>query len=97
MVALSVVRIYMNTKLEWHSLRLRLEALKETVAEEIRSYPLPIAACDTHFNRLLELRSLLPKDLARLNLAENDQSISIEDFIRSLPCEAALSEFLPES
>ena len=68
MVALSVVRIYMNTKLEWHSLRLRLEALKETVAEEIRSYPLPIAACDTHFNRLLELRSLLPKDLEQTPL-----------------------------
>lgn len=86
----------MNTELEWHSLRLRLEALKETVAEEIRSYPLPIPECDAHFNRLLELRRLLPQEIARLNLAANDQLITIEDFTRSLPCEATLSEFLPE-
>ena len=87
----------MNTELEWHSLRLRLEALKEAVAEEIRSYPPPIPACDAQFNRLLELRRLLPQELARLDLAANDQSITIEDFIRSLPCEATLSEILPES
>ena len=87
----------MNTELDWHSLRLRLEALKETVAEEIRRYPPPIAACDADFNRLLELRSVLPRDLARLTLAATDPSITIEDFIRSLPCEAAVSECLPES
>ena len=87
----------MNTDLEWQSLRLRLEALKKTVAEEIRSYPPPIPACDAHFNRLLELRRSLPRELARLDLAADDQSITIEDFIRSLPSAAALSEFLPES
>ncbi len=87
----------MNTELEWHSFRLRLEALKDTVAEEIRSYPPPIPACDAQFNRLLELRRLLPQDLARLDRAANDKSITIEDFIRSSPCEAALSALLPES
>ncbi len=81
----------MNTESEWRSLRLRLEALKETVAEELRSYPPPIPACDGQFNRLLELRRLLPRELARLDLAANDKSITIEDFIRSSPCEAALS------
>ncbi len=87
----------MTTELEWHSFRLRLEALKETVAEEIRSYPPPIPACDAQFNRLLELRRLLPWELARLDLAASDRSIAIEDFIRSLPREATVSESLPES
>ncbi len=81
----------MNNELEWRSLRLRLEALKETVAEELRSYPPPIPACDVQFDRLLELRRLLPRELARLDLAANDKSITIEDFIRSSPCEPALS------
>ncbi len=87
----------MNTESEWRSLRRRLEALKETVAEELRSYPPPITACDDQFNRLLELRRLLPRELARLDRAANDKSITIEDFIRSSPCEAALSALLPES
>ncbi len=87
----------MNSELEWHSLRLRLEALKETVAEEIRSYPSPIPACDAQFNHLLDLRRLLPQELARLDLAANDPSITIENFIRSLPSEAASSVFLPKS
>ncbi len=85
----------MNTESEWRSLRLRLEALKETVGEELRSYPPPVPACDGQFNRLLELRRLLPRELARLDLAANDESITIEDFIRSSPCEAALSALLP--
>lgn len=74
-----------KTELEWNSLRRRLEALRNTVAEEIRSYPSPIPACDARFNHLLDLRRSLPKELARLNLAANDPSITIEDFIRSLP------------
>ncbi len=84
----------MNTELEWRSLRLRLEALKETVARELRSYPPPIPACDAQFNRLLELRRLLPRELARLDLAAKDKSITIEEFIGSSPCEAALSALL---
>ena len=86
----------MNTQSEWRSLRLRLEALKETVAEELRSYPPPITACDDQFDRLLELRRLLPRELARLDLAANDKSITIEDFIRSSPCEAVLSASIHE-
>ena len=87
----------MNTELEWHSFRLRVEALKKTVAEEIRSYPPPIPACDAQFDRFLELRRFLPQELARLDLAAIDKSITIEEFIRSSPCEAALSALLPES
>lgn len=85
----------MNTESEWRSLRLRLEALKETVAGELRSYPPPVTACDDQFNRLLELRRLLPRELARLDLAANDESITIEDFIRSSPCETASSASRP--
>lgn len=83
----------MTTALEWHSLRLRLEAVKKSVAEEIRGYPPPIPACDEQFNHLLELRRLLPRELARLVLAANDESITIEDFIRASTCEAALSAY----
>ena len=85
----------MNAESEWRSLRLRLEALKGSVAGELRGYPPPIPACDDQFNRLLELRRLLPRELARLVLAANDKSITIEDFIRSSPCEAALSASHP--
>jgi hypothetical protein len=70
--------------------------LKESVTEEIRGYPPPIPACDAQFNRLLELRQLLPRELARLDLAADDPSITIEEFIRSSPGAAALSEFPPE-
>ncbi len=85
----------MNTELEWRSLRLRLEALKEAVAQELRSYPPPVPACDLQFNRLLELRRLLPRELARLDRAAKEKSITIEDFVRSSPCETALSALLP--
>ena len=87
----------MNTESGWHSLRRRIDALNKTVAAEIRSYPPPIPACDAQFNRLLELRRLLPQELARLDRAANDNSITIEDFIRSSPCEVALSALLSES
>jgi hypothetical protein len=87
----------MSKDLDWRSLRLRLEALKTSVVEEIRGYPPPIPACDAQFNRLLELRQLLPQELARLDLAANDKSIAIEDFIRSSPCETELSSMRSES
>jgi hypothetical protein len=96
-IALPVVGFDMSSDLEWRSLRLRLEALKETVAEEIRGYPPSITACDTHFNYLLELRRSLPRELARLDIATGDRSITIEDFIRNSPNATALAEFLPES
>ena len=86
----------MSTELEWQSLRRRLEALSDSVAVEIRSYPPPIPACDAQFNRLLELRRVLPQELARLDLAAHDRSITIEDFIRASPCQAELSEARPE-
>ena len=86
----------MTSATEWRSLRLRLEALKESVEAEIRSYPPPIPACDAQYNHLLELRRLLPQELRRLERAAETQSGTIDDFIRSSPCQEALSELRPE-
>jgi hypothetical protein len=79
-----------SEELEWHALQMRLEALKNAVTEEIRNYPPPIPACDAHFNHLLELRRELSRGLARLDLAAKDKSITVEDFVRSLPSEAVV-------
>ena len=81
----------MSTELDWSGVRHRLQALMREVAEQIRTYPAPIPACDAQFNRLLELRRLLPEELARLDAAARDPFTSIEDFIGSSPCGAELS------
>ena len=73
-------------------MRRRLESLKDSVTEEIQNYPPPIPACDAQFNRLLELRRLLPRELDRLESAASDGSLSIEDFLGSSPCQEALSK-----
>lgn len=80
----------MSTESEWRTLRRRLEAKQQSVAEEIHSYPPPIPACDAQFNHLLEQRRVLGRELARLDLAAKDQAIAITDFIRSSPYEEAL-------
>ena len=87
----------MNTEADWHSLRLRLEALQHSVADEIRGYPTPIPACDAQFNHLLELRGLLPGELARLDRTAQDGSATPGDFILSSPCAVALSGSSVES
>lgn len=81
----------MSTKLEWNSLRRRLEALAGEVAAEIRTYPFPITACDAQFNHLLELRRLLPQELQRLETLAADPGSSVDDFLRTSPCAAAFS------
>ena len=80
----------MSTEAEWGSLKGRLEASKQALAEEIRRYPPPIPACDAQYNHLLEQRQLLTQELARLDVAAQDQTITISDFIRSSPCDARL-------
>jgi hypothetical protein len=75
----------------WAMLRATLEALQRSVAEEIRAYPFPIPACDAQFNRLLELRRLLPEELARLDIASSDPGASIEVFVRTSPCGAEIA------
>ena len=84
----------MSSITEWQSFRLRVESLVESVSEQIQNYPPPIPACDAQFNHLLELRQTLPQELARLKLVATDNSMSIDDFIHSSPCEDALSKLL---
>ena len=81
----------MSSELDWSGVRERLQALMREVAEEIRTYPAPIPACDAQFNRLLELRRLLPEELARLDAAARDPAATVDAFIRASPCGAELS------
>jgi hypothetical protein len=81
----------MSTDLDWTALHRRLLALMREVAEEIRTYPAPIPACDAQFNRLLELRRLLPEELARLEAAARDPAVGVEAFLRASPCCTELS------
>ena len=81
----------MSADLDWPGVRRRLLALMREVAEEIRAYPAPIPACDAQFNHLLELRRLLPGELARLEAAACDPAASVEAFVCASPCRAELS------
>lgn len=76
----------------WDAIRERLEAQRRPVQEEIRRYPPPIPACDAHFNHLLDRRSLLSRELVRLETARaeaKDTGIgraALEEFVRTSPC-----------
>jgi hypothetical protein len=80
----------MSTKLDWSDTRRRLLTLMREVGAEISAYPRPITACDAQFNHLLELRRMLPGEVARLEAAAADPSASVEAFIRGSPCRDAL-------
>ncbi|HEX9810133.1 MAG TPA: hypothetical protein VGC25_11130 [Alphaproteobacteria bacterium] len=77
---------------DWAALRLRLETLMAAVEAEIRDYPPPIPACDAQFNHLLELRRLIPAELARLEAAAADGFLTVDAFILTSPCKAQLAE-----
>jgi len=72
----------------WDRLKRHLESKRRPIQEEIRRYPPPIPACDAHFNHLLEQRSLLSRELVRLEAAcrHGDPDAAIADFLRSSPC-----------
>ncbi len=72
----------------WDAVRRYLESKRRPVQEEIRRYPPPIPACDAHFNHLLEQRSLLSRELVRLEAAcrESDSEAAVAAFVRSSPC-----------
>lgn len=84
----------MASRSDWDRLRLGMDLLSQAVAKEILRYPAPIPACDTQFNHLLELRQLLPMELARLDIALETQSVSVAEFVRSSPCRETLSALL---
>jgi len=80
----------MSTPLEWDDLRNRLEKRIVEVAEEIRAYPPPVTGCDAQFNHLLVLRDRLPQELARLDNAIRDHSLTVDEFIDSSPVQECL-------
>lgn len=84
----------MSTDTDWTAVRCRLQTLAQEVAEEIRTYPAPIPACDAQFNHLLDLRRALPRELERLEAAMREPGASIEAFIAASPCSADLSAAL---
>lgn len=75
----------MSTRAEWSALRAALESLRQSVGEEISAYPPPITACDAQFNRLLELRRLLPEEIERANAAAGGEA-DVKAFLRDSPC-----------
>ena len=48
------------------ALRAHLEARRDRICAELGEYPRPVAACDVHFNRLLEERAAVCRELDRL-------------------------------
>jgi hypothetical protein len=46
-----------------------LEAKKRRLYSDIRNYPTPIAACDQHFNYLLEQQARVKAELSRVRRA----------------------------
>jgi len=84
----------------WDRVRRHLEAIRRPIQDEVRRYPPPIPACDAHFNHLLEQRSLLSRELVRLDTAcrHGDPEAAVADFVRTSPCvdEAAAREILGE-
>ena len=63
---MAVERVKTEREGEFGAARARLEAERERIREEISSYPAPIAGCDEQFNYLLERRSQVQRELARL-------------------------------
>ena len=57
-------------ELERQALHSRLQAENRRIQSEISRYPTPIAGCDQQFNYLLERRTQIQCELARLAEAE---------------------------
>jgi hypothetical protein len=74
------------------ALRAFLEARRDRICAELGEHPRPVAACDVHFNRLLEERTAVCRELDRLQALRG----GIEYFVRSCPCldEEARRRFL---
>lgn len=68
-----------------------MDLLAKEVAAEILRYPDPTSDL---YNQLLELRRLLPMELTRLDIALENNAITVNDFIRSSPCGETLSALL---
>ena len=82
----------MATRSDWDRLRLGMDLLSKEVAAELLRFPAP--ARGDLYNQLLELRRLLPMELTRLDIALENNSITVDDFIRSSPCRDILTALL---
>jgi hypothetical protein len=61
-----------------------LRAVRDRLAEEIRTYPTPIPRCDAQFNHLYEQQGRLARELESFE-AENPARALIERFLASVP------------
>ncbi len=75
---------YVDIEATWNVVTARLELALKRVREEIKHYPMPIPACDAHFNWLLEERASISQELSNAQAlsCERDQDL-IRDFMRS--------------
>jgi hypothetical protein len=64
------------------ALRALLEARRDRICAELGAHPRPVAACDVHFNRLLEERTAVCRELDRLDALQG----GIEAFLASTSC-----------
>ncbi len=64
-------QVQTEREIEFGAARDRLEAERKRIQAEISSYPAPIAGCDEQFNYLLERRSQVRRELARLGEEES--------------------------
>jgi hypothetical protein len=64
------------------ALRAFLEARRDRICAELGEHPRPVAACDVHYNRLLEDRTAVCRELDRLQALRG----RVEDFVRSCVC-----------
>jgi hypothetical protein len=56
------------------ALRALLEARRDRICAELGEYPRPVPACDVHYNRLLEERTAVCRDLEQLDEASLDDA-----------------------
>lgn len=49
-----------------------LEARRDRICAELVEYPRPVPACDVHYNRLLEERTAVCRDLDRLDALDDE-------------------------
>lgn len=73
----------------YRDVRAALQGRREHIAEQIRTYPAPIPACDLQFNTLLEERDRLAEELEQLDVlcgqgaAEGASLSAVEAFVRA--------------
>ena len=81
-----------NVASAWKEIGTELEREQDRVYDAIRNYPPPITDCDEQFDRLVEERERISRELKRMRevsracLTINDPARLIDEFIRSSTC-----------